>query len=359
MQLQFSCFIIQIRLERENKALWLDNLRAVATIAVIGIHVSSDYVPGEGTIPMSDFWIGNIYDSLSRFAVPVFVMISGALLLSKEEGTGVFLKKRFTRLLMPFIFWSLIYSINSLYLENQEGIQNSFQDILHKIFVQFRDGSSVHFWYIYMIIGLYLFIPVIGKWVRHATEKDLLYFLAIWFVSMLLNQPVFEKFKPAVELSYFGGFTGYLILGHYLKIKTFSNPRKSRLFGLILLISGLLMTVFGTYSGYYFSQKYISDFYEPLSPGILFYAAGLFLLFKDNDIRCRPLVYVRNFISKYSYGIFLVHVLVLNKLYDFNISWNFIQPALGIPVTVFICLAISSVIIFVISKLPGGKYFAG
>jgi len=346
-------------LEKENKALWIDNLRAVATIAVIGIHVSSDYVPAEGTIPMTDFWIGNVFDSLSRFAVPVFVMISGALLLSKDESTGVFLKKRFIRLLLPFIFWSLIYSFNSLYLEHQDGIHNSFTNILHKIFVQFRDGSSVHFWYIYMIIGLYLFIPVIGKWVRHATEKDLQYFLVIWFVVLLLNQPVFEKIKPAIELKYFSGFLGYLILGHYLKIKTFSRARKSTLYGLILLVSGLLITIVGTYSGFFFSQKYISDFYEPLSPNILFYAAGLYLLFRGKDIRFKPLVSVRNFISKYSYGIFLVHVLILNKLYDFNISWNFIQPVLGIPFTVLICLIISSAIVFVVSKLPGGKYIAG
>lgn len=356
--MQFQNTIIR-KVEKENKALWIDNLRALATIAVIGIHVSSDYVPVEGTVSMSDFWIGNVFDSLSRFAVPVFVMISGSLLLSKDESTGVFLKKRFIRLLLPFIFWSLIYSFNSLYLEQQNGIHNSFLEILHKILVQFRDGSSVHFWYIYMIIGLYLFIPVIGKWVRHATEKDLLYFLIIWFVTMLLNQPVFEKFKPGIELSYFSGFLGYLILGHYLKIKTFSSPRKSDLYGLILLVGGLLITIFGTYSGYYFSQKYISDFYEPLSPNILFYASGLFLLFRNKDVRFKPLVIVRNFISKYSYGIFLVHVLVLNKLYDFNISWNFILPVLGIPATVLICLTISSAIVFVVSKLPGGKYIAG
>ena len=244
-------------------------------------------------------------------------------------------------------------------MDYENDIRYSLSDLFHKIFVQFRDGSSIHFWYIYMIIGLYLFIPIIGKWVRHASEKEMLYFLIIWFLTILLSQPIIEKVKPAIELSYFSGFLGYLILGHYLKIKVFRSVKFSNLLAFVFVCLGLLSTISGTYLGYYFTKEYISTFYEPLSPNILFYAMGLFILFKEKDIQCRPLVLIRNFISKYSYGIFLVHVLILSKLNDFNISWNFINPILGIPVTVIICLTISGIIIWGISKLPGGKYISG
>jgi peptidoglycan/LPS O-acetylase OafA/YrhL len=86
---------------------------------------------------------------------------------------------------------------------------------------------------------------------------------------------------------------------------------------------------------------------------------GIFLLLKDKDISNKMLVPIRNFICKYSYGIFLVHVLVLFTIEDFGINWQLINPIIGIPITILICLVISSAIIFVVNKLPYGKYISG
>ena len=115
----------------------------------------------------------------------------------------------------------------------------------------------------------------------------------------------------------------------------------------------------GTYLAHAWYREYVSTFYEPLSPNILLYAAGLFLLFKETEVTVKPLVFVRNFISRYSYGIFLAHVLILSKLDDFNIRWDYIHPAIGIPVTVVLCLSITSVLIFIINKIPFGKHISG
>jgi surface polysaccharide O-acyltransferase-like enzyme len=346
-------------LQQESKTFWYDNLRVIATIGVIFIHVSSDYVPMSGKVSLYNFWIGNIFDSASRFSVPIFVMLSGALLLPKEYGIGVFLKKRLFRLLLPFLFWSLVYISRSIYLRMQQGEKMSFFEIAREFFVQLRDGSSLHLWYIYMIVGLYLFIPIIGKWVRNATEKEILYFLAIWLCTLFLDQPFISKIKPEIELSYFTGFLGYLILGHYLRIKSFENVKRINLISVLMILIGLLSTIFGTYLMLYFKNEYASTFYECLTPNILLYAMGLFLLQKNKDTTNRIIVPIRNYICKYSYGIFLVHVLVLNLLDGFGITWDFINPIAGIPVTVFLCLAISSGIIFVVNKLPFGKYISG
>jgi surface polysaccharide O-acyltransferase-like enzyme len=346
-------------MEQENKTLWYDNLRVIATIGVIFIHVSSDYVPMSGKVSLYNFWVGNIFDSASRFSVPVFVMLSGALLLSKDYGIATFLKKRLFRLLLPFLFWSLIYIARSIILRFKAGEKMSFIDIAREFFVQLRDGSSLHLWYIYMIIGLYLFIPLIGKWVRNATEKEILYFLAIWLCTLFLDQPIISKIKPEIDLTYFTGFLGYLILGHYLQIKSFANQKRTNVIAVVLIIAGLLSTILGTYLILYYRNVYGSTFYECLSPNIFLYATGLFLFFKNKDTNNRFVVPIRNFICKYSYGIFLVHVLVLYLLDDFGITWDFINPVAGIPVTVFLCLIISWAIIYVINKLPFGKYISG
>ena len=208
-------------MHQKDKTLWLDNLRVIATIGVIFIHVSSDYVPMTGTVSMYNFWIGNLFDSASRFSVPIFVMISGALLLPKDYPIATFLKKRISRLLLPFMFWSLFYIAHSINYEIHQGNKMGVMEIARFVFVQFRDGSSLHLWYIYMIIGLYLFVPIIGKWVRNASEKEILYFLGIWLCTLFFNQPIMSKIQPSIDLTNFTGFLGYLILGYYLSTKSF------------------------------------------------------------------------------------------------------------------------------------------
>ncbi len=341
------------------KTFWYDNLRVIATIGVICIHVSSDYQPETGTIPNYSFWIGNIFDSLSRFSVPVFVMLSGALLLSKEDGVHVFWKKRIMRLLVPFLFWSSIYMVKYFWNSYGEGIRFPFWGYVRELLLQLRDGSSLHFWYIYMIFGVYLFVPIIGKWVRNSSPKEHLYFLGIWALTIILGQPILETFKPAIELSYFSGFLGYLVLGYFLNQRKFESKRQQNWISLSLIGVGVAATVLGTYLIHYYTGKYESTFYECLSPNILLYSSGVFLFLKDKDITFRPLVKVRDLISKYSYGIFLVHVLVFFKLQEFGVSWNFVDPLIGIPLTVTICLVVSLLIVFVVAKLPYGKYVSG
>lgn len=342
-----------------SKTDWFDSLRAIATVGVVGIHVSSYYVPGSGQIPDYDFWIGNIFDSLSRFAVPMFVMLSGALLLGKEDSPGIFLKKRFSRMLIPFLFWSFIYIGQSIWNDYDNGLHPTAFQLLRTIFVQLRDGSSLHLWYIYMLIGLYLFVPIIGKWARRATEKEFLYFLGIWLLFIFLDQPFLEKMKPDIDIRYFTGYAGYLVLGYYLKIKNFGSRNQSKLIGCGMIATGLAITIGGTWAVHAYTHQYVSTFYEPLSPGILLYSAGLFIAFKEAEIQFRPLIKTRNFISKYSYGIYLVHVLYLFKLDEWGIGWHFINPIAGIPATILCCLALSSLTIYTLHRIPGGKYIAG
>jgi surface polysaccharide O-acyltransferase-like enzyme len=210
-----------------------------------------------------------------------------------------------------------------------------------------------------MIFGVYLFVPIIGKWVRGSSTKEHLYFLGIWALTIILSQPVLEALKPDIELSYFSGFLGYLVLGYFLDQRNFENKRLQRKIALSLIGVGLISTILGTYLIHYYTGKYESTFYECLSPNILLYSSGVFLFVKNRTISFSPLVKVRDFISKYSYGVFLVHVLVFFKLQDFGITWNFVDPVIGIPLTVTICFAISLFIVFIINKLPFGKYISG
>jgi surface polysaccharide O-acyltransferase-like enzyme len=100
-----------------HRSLWIDNARVIATLAVIIVHVAT---PGVVTdyktaIDLRSGWsIANAYDSISRFCVPVFVMLTGALLVPQTISLRDFINKRFKRLLMPFLFWSVVFCFFTL-----------------------------------------------------------------------------------------------------------------------------------------------------------------------------------------------------------------------------------------------------
>lgn len=343
----------------ESKELWADNLRAIATVAVIFLHVSAASVYEYGNISASLWWVGNVYDSSVRFCVPVFLMLTGALLLPKDIELLDFLKKRLIRIIFPLIFWSLIYILFSLSLKFSDGGKITSFETIKYIYVSFRDGSAYHLWYIYMIIGIYLFIPIISKWIRNCNEKEILYFLYIWLCTLFLNQPIFSKIKINIDLSYFSGFLGYLILGYYLSLKTFKNQKLIKIITILLIAFGFFLTAIGTYIMSSYKRGLDEVFYGYLTPNVFMVSVGIFIFFKNYTITNAKIARAIGFISKYSYGIYLIHVLILSLLYLIGIKWDSINPILSIPIITVLCLSSSSIIIFIINKMPFGRYISG
>ena len=171
---------MEISIEKKDTS-WLDIIRFIATIAVIVIHVTAPYIYQYGSISMAQWNFYNVVDSLSRFAVPFFVMLSGALLMNKEIQLADFLKKRFVRILIPFLFWSIVYSVYNYYKLNIENKMNISAYVLDC----FTNGASYHLWYIYMLIGLYLLIPILAKWIQTSSDSSINYFILIWIVFQI------------------------------------------------------------------------------------------------------------------------------------------------------------------------------
>ncbi len=345
-------------MQQANKQVWIDNLRAIATIGVIILHSAGDTVLAYGHISGSDWWAGDFYSSMGRFSVPVFIMLTGVLLLGKEYELGVFFKKRVVRVILPFLFWSLVYISFDLWTKAKQGHSILNLETVEWISNQLQHGSSFHFWYIYMLIGLYLFIPILGKWIRHSTEKEILYFLGIWFCSIILDLPAFSFIHLEFDIVNFSGHMGYLVLGYYLATKI-NNQKANNIIAGICVISGLAITISGAYFITVKENKIDEIFYENLSPNIVLFSIGVFLLFKRITISHPTVIKIRDGISKYSFGIYLSHVLILRYLMDSTIRWNCLHPVLFIPIVSLICLALSTALIYGLNKLPYGKYFAG
>jgi surface polysaccharide O-acyltransferase-like enzyme len=338
---------------------WINNLRLIALYAVIILHSTAPLLMQYGKVPLSDWWMADFLNATVRFAVPVFVMVTGALLLNREYELGDFLKKRLVRVVAPFLFWSLVYIWYSWYNDEIVFTTDVWADIrlvLHGL----KYGSSYHLWYVYMLIGLYFFIPVIGKFVRNATEKEILYFLIVWFAVMMLGQPYLSRFNPAVDLHYFAGYAGYLVLGHYLAFKNF-NAKNLRLWMVLLFVFSVALIAAGTWLIIPYTKWPGTLFYEPVNPAVLMLSASAFMIAKLTVVKVSPMVTrVCDFAGKYNYGIYLSHALVLYFLEDpFGINYKLCAPIVSIPFTALICFILSLLLVWLMSKLPFGKWISG
>jgi surface polysaccharide O-acyltransferase-like enzyme len=338
---------------------WINSLRLIALFAVIVLHTTAIPLGQYGKMPLNDWLTADFYNALVRFAVPVFVMITGALLLHREYELGDFLRKRLSRVLAPFLFWSLVYIAYSWYNEefvfDTSSVWSAVKPVLHLLKV----GSSYHLWYVYMLIGLYFFIPVISKFVRAASKKEIEYFLIVWLVVMLLTQPYLLKFNPQFDMHYFVGYAGYLVLGHYLTFNVTYSKQINR--GMYILFVVVLVLIFaGTYL-LYKNSIYQTLFYEPLNPAIVLMASSLFLMLRFSKRRAPAFITkARDFACRYNFGIYLSHALILYLLEMIDINYKLCDLWLSIPLTAFLCFLLSLLLVWLLDKLPFiGKWIAG
>lgn len=337
---------------------WINSLRLIALLAVIVLHTAAIPLGQYGLIPINSWLTANFYNSLVRFAVPVFVMITGALLLHREYELGAFLKKRLSRVVAPFLFWSLVYITYSWYNETivfNGDTWTNVKQVLHEL----KYGSSYHLWYVYMLIGLYFIIPVISKFVRNASKREIEYFLLLWLIVMVISKPYLTQVNPQVDLHYFAGYVGYLVLGHYL---TFNIVNRKRLLpGMFMLFVVVLCLIFG---GTYLLYKYtglITLLYEPLGPAIVLLASSVFLMGRFTKVRIPAYITkAKDFACEYNFGIYLSHALVLYVLSDLGINYQLCTPLISIPVTAIICFALSLLLVWLLKKIPViGSWIAG
>ena len=161
-------------------------------------------------------------------------------------------------------------------------------------------------------------------------------------------------------MHYFAGFAGYLVLGHYLAFKDFGT-RHPALWGALLFILSAGTIATGTWVILPYSNLPGTMFYEPVSPAVVLLSTGVFIMAKHGiKISSPGLNRFKSFIGRYTYGMYLAHALLLYFLDDpFGISYHLWSPLVSIPLTALICFIVSFLLVWIISKIPFGKYVAG
>ncbi|MBC7776624.1 MAG: acyltransferase family protein [Phycisphaerae bacterium] len=349
---------------------WPDRLRNLATVMVIGIHVAAPIAHGEGLdFNGSWWWAGNFWNSLTRPAVPLFVMLSGYLLLGKDYPLPDFLKRRFSRVMIPAIFWMLIYCF---YNYMTKGSPATIGEALRSLVT---GPVHYHLWFIYLIIGLYLVYPILRPWVRTATNQDFLYFIVMWCIGTWVAKALYTYAQMPIGI-YFELFTnncGYFVMGYFLGNRVMTNTVNSekveepvvgqsssftigRHTPWLMIAIGTAGTMLASYcmNTIFWNGHTIVYFYDYLTPNVAISAIGWFLLAKTAFNRI-PLLDIERDFSAASFGIYFAHVLVMDFCGKLGYWHSMAHPIYVSPMLAAMIASLTFLAIALIRVLPFGQ----
>lgn len=387
------------KLINSPREIWIDWLRVIACFMVFVVHSTEPfYLGGEGSLILTEgdaFW-SSFFDTFVRSCVPLFIIASSYLQFPIHYSTGEFFKRRALRILVPFALWTVVYAC--VWGEPAENFKNLLLNFNY---------SSGHLWFVYMLIGVYLLMPLLSPWAEKVGKKELQAYLGIWLFTTLipLFRDWFSEFSTTViygpsglprqalfplwgEASwnaygtfyYMSGFIGYLLLGLYFRRfvgelswkKTLAISIPCYLAGFAVAFVGFLGRVYETADGTFpvgglvekavwWETTWIND-----TIGVALMAIAWILIIRK--IKCEGRFYKNVLlpVSKASYGIYLMHLLLLVPICGLFRSklglgtegllgfWTTPVQILGAATVGFICTAIVAVIIHKIPKI--GKY---
>ena len=382
--------VMNLSNQKNQHIVWLDVVRFMAMFTVVCCHCTDPFNFYPGTAPNIGeikLW-GAIYGSVLRPCVPLFVMITGALLLPVRGDASTFYKKRIPRVFYPFLIWSVLYNLfpwitgllglnPQIILDffpyaGEEVMRQSFSVSLEYILMIPFNFSilAVQMWYIYLLIGLYLYLPVFSAWVEKASERAKLMFLLAWGVTLLL--PYYYQFVSNYlwgtcswnsfgMLYAFAGFNGYLLLGHYLKNLEWSL-KKTLTIGIPMFAVGYAVTFLGfrhiTALPEY-TDEMLELFFTYCSLNVVMMTIPVFMLAKKVKVNSERMKKALANLTVCGFGIYMIHYfftgpsVVLMRAIDMPIG-------LQIPVAAILAFAVSWGLVWLIYRAGKvAKYIVG
>lgn len=379
----------------KERLVWCDVLRLFAFILLLGCHAADPFnaaatygVSGETVAPEFLTW-GARWGALVRPCVPLFVMLTGILSLPVVLPMEAFYRKRLPRVLWPFLIWSVIYYLTPWFT----GVIGLDKNVVFRLFCWAETDSQAlsvglanvaripytfnfiacHMWYIYMLVGLYFYLPVFSAWVERATKRQKEIVLVLWGLSTFL--PYFTEFVSRYAFGtcewnsfglfyYFAGFSGYMLLGHYLSLYVHPRPAMAFAVAFVLVATGFAMTL----TGYEYilslpekTPEQIELFWTYNTPNVALMTVGWYLLARLVPVK--PGSRVARLLANLTvcgFGIYMVHYFFVRLGYDV-VTWLHLPAALCVPVSALIILVSSWIVVAAGRRLLGrySVYFWG
>ena len=382
-----------------SREVWIDWLRVIACFMVFVVHSTEPfYLGGQGSLILTEadaFW-SSFFDSFMRSCVPLFVIASSYLQFPVRYPTCEFFKRRAVRIIIPFAIWTAVYAF--VWGEPADNFRNLLLNFNY---------SAGHLWCVYMLIGVYLLMPLLSKWAETVEKKELQIYLGICLFTTLIpilrdwvsghavtvvygpsglpRQALFPLWGEASWNAYglfyyFSGFLGYLLLGLYFRRfvgelswkKTLLGAVPCYLVGFAVTFGGFLYRVYESAAGVFPVEGLVEKavWWETTwcndTIGVVLMAVAWILVIKKIKAEGKFYQKVLLPVSKASYGMYLMHLLILVPVSGVlrNMLGSGADGVLGFwttPVEImtsaiiaFICTATVSVVLRRIPKL--GQY---
>lgn len=342
---------------------FLNLLRIIGCILVVGVHVSAFNLE-DLPFPSTAIFITSAFNHLSILGVPLFVMISGSLLLHPDYPLSFrkLLTHKIPKLLLVYFVWLVFYNLLNCY---QEGYGYGFASIKHNVILNSLLGRGIyHLWFLPMMIGLYFITPFLRKLV---TDRKLcgyfllLYFLVTIFFPTLLKfnfrfKTIVESLCSRIPYSIFGGYIGYYVLGYYLRnyIPKLTTGRKlsAAMAGILSMLGGIVISYRRALGFGVFSQI-LND---PFSLNDFIAACAIYLLVREtNSYALSHPAYdrVTKYLASLSMGIYLLHPAILMFMSWFSMDTLFAPPYLSIPVGIAAVTLLAGFVTALFKQIPG------
>lgn len=355
----------------KSRIVYLDWLRVIACLMVMIVHASECIYSNDYTFSFPSEEAKMSVLSFQSFvrptAVPLFLMASAFLLVPVKYDTITFFKKRFTRVLIPLLVFLAIYAVLPSFWGAQTW-EDAGRELLH-CYVNFPVSGS-HLWFVYMLLGLYLIMPIISPWLEKISRKEELMFLMIWLFTCtfyrlrpLLGGEILGEcwWNPNALFYYTSGFVGYILLAHFIRVHIKWESKKIFLVCIPLFICmyALCFVSANYYSTRATTPAVLEQDWQNLTPIAVIMSFALFMLISTIKKGAESKLYNKLIlpISNASYGMYLMHMLILPHWYG---VYSPIMPAwLCIPATAVSTYLCSFIISYLVKKLPFGKYIVG
>lgn len=331
-----------------NRYLWADVIRSLAIYLVVLNHNFHFQ-----TTTTTYTFISVVFFTIIRTAIPLFVMLSGALLLGKKESLTSFFKKRIVRVGIPWIVWTLLFMLFNQYMHTQTI--NSFKEF-KAVFIQ---TFFTQLWFLPMIAGIYLLTPLWRSVVQNTTRQTLLYIILVWFFFVSLIPFLVESITfPFNTFGFFPqaiSYSMYFILGYYLTTMKRHIPL---LYTSIIFCIGVLWTYF-----YFQIGNTIDKTFHFLAPNIIFCSISLYLIliyiFRKKNVLAQPYIKVIQKMSVASLSIYIIHQPLMQLVAPFLRPLTLQLNHLNILLTIIIVgtghFLITFALVYFLQKIPKTK----
>ncbi|NOI78842.1 acyltransferase family protein [Vibrio coralliilyticus] len=326
-----------------DRVLFFDLLRCVAAVAVIAIHVLAPYRQELGSIPFSEWATAIGLNSAIRWAVPVFTLITGALLLSDTRpfDAKYYVKRRLGKVLVPFIVWSLFYAYLSGWSLNGFNPEETKQVLANSA----SHATYYHLGFFYYFIPLYFVIPFFQYVIRQYGDSSLYSYVMMWLVTTLLFLIGIDG--PWSHQMWL--YSGYLPLGYLLYKRVPLTAPYVAMFT-VLGVAALIMTGYAVITNSVEAQEYtVGRWLSYKTLNVVLAASMIFMLcrYVGENLPDKANKVI-GFISQHSLGIYILHPIFLWPMKEYG--WYQGHPAWVIPVWIVLSGSGALVMSWMVSK---------